>query len=70
MSFLRSEFASDQLPHGNLKSGNVHIGSHYEPLRSDYAYHPSLKKLQPRPQFGSEQISFIAVLNTSRGDCI
>lgn len=42
MGFLHSEFASYPLPHGNLKSSNVLIGSDYEPLLSDYAFHPLL----------------------------
>ncbi|XP_071715316.1 pollen receptor-like kinase 3 [Rutidosis leptorrhynchoides] len=42
MGFLHKEFASYPLPHGNLKSSNVLIGSDYEPLLSDYALHPLL----------------------------
>ncbi|GJR97814.1 pollen receptor-like kinase 3 [Tanacetum coccineum] len=42
MGFLHSEFSSYPLPHGNLKSSNVLIGSDYEPLLSDYAFHPLL----------------------------
>ncbi|KAI3789956.1 hypothetical protein L2E82_02764 [Cichorium intybus] len=38
--FLHSEFASYPLPHGNLKSSNVLIGSDFEPLLSDYAFYP------------------------------
>ncbi|KAI3714486.1 hypothetical protein L6452_21441 [Arctium lappa] len=40
MGFLHSEFASYDLPHGNLKSSNVLIGKDYEPLLSDYAFYP------------------------------
>lgn len=40
--FLHTEFASYPLPHGNLKSSNVLIGLDYEPLLSDYAFHPLL----------------------------
>ncbi|KVH94011.1 Leucine rich repeat 4 [Cynara cardunculus var. scolymus] len=40
MGFLHSEFASYDLPHGNLKSSNVLIGNDYEPLLSDYAFYP------------------------------
>lgn len=42
MGFLHTEFESYPLPHGNLKSSNVLIGSDYEPLLSDYAFHPLL----------------------------
>lgn len=40
MGFLHSEFASADLPHGNLKSSNVLLGPNYDPLLSDYAFHP------------------------------
>ncbi|KAA8534756.1 hypothetical protein F0562_029802 [Nyssa sinensis] len=40
MGFLHSEFASYQLPHGNLKSSNVLLDSNYKPLLSDYAFYP------------------------------
>ncbi|KAI3802824.1 hypothetical protein L1987_30967 [Smallanthus sonchifolius] len=40
--FLHTEFASYPLPHGNLKSSNVLIGLEYEPVLSDYAFHPLL----------------------------
>ncbi|KAL8189090.1 hypothetical protein R6Q57_029351 [Mikania cordata] len=42
MGFLHKEFALYPLPHGNLKSSNVLIGSDYEPLLSDYAFYPLL----------------------------
>ncbi|KAF5773696.1 putative protein kinase RLK-Pelle-LRR-III family [Helianthus annuus] len=42
MGFLHKEFASYPLPHGDLKSSNVLIGSDYEPLLSDYAFYPLL----------------------------
>nr|XP_043627022.1 pollen receptor-like kinase 3 [Erigeron canadensis] len=42
MGFLHTEFASYPLPHGNLKSSNVLIGSDYEAVLSDYAFHPLL----------------------------
>ncbi|GKA55343.1 pollen receptor-like kinase 3 [Tanacetum coccineum] len=40
MGYLHSEFASYDLPHGNLKSCNVLIGQNYEPLVTDYAFYP------------------------------
>ncbi|PWA97000.1 pollen receptor-like kinase 3 [Artemisia annua] len=40
MGYLHSELASYDLPHGNLKSCNVLIGQNYEPLVTDYAFHP------------------------------
>ncbi|XP_076905682.1 pollen receptor-like kinase 3 [Bidens hawaiensis] len=42
MGFLHKEFESYPLPHGNLKSSNVLVGSDYEPLLSDYAFYPML----------------------------
>lgn len=40
LGFLYSEFSSEDLPHGNLKSSNVLLTDNYEPLLSDYAFHP------------------------------
>lgn len=38
MAFLHTEFASSNLPHGNLKSSNVLLGPDYEPLISDFGF--------------------------------
>ncbi|KAF8033999.1 hypothetical protein BT93_C0314 [Corymbia citriodora subsp. variegata] len=46
LGFLQSEFASYDLPHGNLKSSNVLLGEDYEPLLSDYAFHPLINSPQ------------------------
>ncbi|CAK9149477.1 unnamed protein product [Ilex paraguariensis] len=46
MGFLHSEFASYELPHGNLKSSNVLLDSNYEPLLNDYAFHPLINNTQ------------------------
>ncbi|KAJ4890589.1 Pollen receptor-like kinase 3 [Raphanus sativus] len=43
MQFLHEEFASYDLPHGNLKSSNVLLSETYEPLISDYAFLPFLQ---------------------------
>ncbi|CAN7099815.1 hypothetical protein HID58_022603 [Brassica napus] len=43
MQFLHEEFASYELPHGNLKSSNVLLSETYEPLVSDYAFLPLLQ---------------------------
>ncbi|CAL1390156.1 unnamed protein product [Linum trigynum] len=40
LRFLHSEYASYNLPHGNLKSSNVVLDNSYEPLLSDYALDP------------------------------
>ncbi|RDX78749.1 Pollen receptor-like kinase 3, partial [Mucuna pruriens] len=40
LSFLYTEFSTYDLPHGNLKSCNVLLTEDYEPLLSDYAFHP------------------------------
>ncbi|XP_061361811.1 pollen receptor-like kinase 3 [Gastrolobium bilobum] len=39
LGFLYSEFSSEELPHGNLKSSNVLLTDNYEPLLSDFAFH-------------------------------
>ncbi|KAL5065765.1 hypothetical protein RYX36_027502 [Vicia faba] len=40
LTFLYTEFASGDLPHGNLKSSNILLTDNYEPLLSDFAFHP------------------------------
>ncbi|KAJ9183721.1 hypothetical protein P3X46_007533 [Hevea brasiliensis] len=40
LSFLHSEYANYNLPHGNLKSSNVLLNETYEPLLGDYALDP------------------------------
>ncbi|GMI92653.1 pollen receptor like kinase 3 [Hibiscus trionum] len=40
LGFIHTEFATYELPHGNLKSSNVLITETYEPLLSDYAFQP------------------------------
>ena len=40
LEFLYKEFSTYDLPHGNLKSCNVLLSDDYEPLLSDYAFHP------------------------------
>ena len=40
MGYLHTEFASYDLPHGNLKSSNVLLGPDYEPLLVDYGFSP------------------------------
>lgn len=37
MGFLHTEFASFELPHGNLKSSNILITQNHEPVLTDYA---------------------------------
>lgn len=46
LGFLHSEFASYELPHGNLKSSNILLDSSYEPLLSDYAFYPLINNTQ------------------------
>lgn len=46
MGFLHSEFASYELPHGNLKSSNILLDSTYEPVLSDYALYPLINNTQ------------------------
>ncbi|RAL43753.1 hypothetical protein DM860_014254 [Cuscuta australis] len=40
MAFLHNEFASYDVPHGNLKSSNILLTSGNDPLLNDYAYYP------------------------------
>ncbi|XP_061362512.1 pollen receptor-like kinase 3, partial [Gastrolobium bilobum] len=40
LGFLYTEFSTYDLPHGNLKSSNVLLSDDYEPLLSDFAFHP------------------------------
>ncbi|XP_022730401.1 pollen receptor-like kinase 3 [Durio zibethinus] len=40
LSFIHTEFATYELPHGNLKSSNVLLTENYDPLLSDYAFQP------------------------------
>ncbi|KAK7363321.1 hypothetical protein VNO77_05460 [Canavalia gladiata] len=44
LGFLYSEFSMEELPHGNLKSSNVVLADNYEPLLSDYAFHPLINQ--------------------------
>ncbi|KAL2458405.1 Pollen receptor-like kinase 3 [Abeliophyllum distichum] len=46
MGFLHTEFASYELPHGNLKSSNILLSSNYEPLLMDYALYPLISNTQ------------------------
>ncbi|GFY98537.1 leucine-rich repeat protein kinase family protein [Actinidia rufa] len=46
MGFLHSEFASYELPHGNLKSSNILLDENFEPLLSDYAFYPLINSTQ------------------------
>ncbi|CAH8362315.1 unnamed protein product [Eruca vesicaria subsp. sativa] len=43
MQYLHEEFASYDLPHGNLKSSNVLLNENYEAVISDYAFSPFLE---------------------------
>ncbi|KAK8547291.1 hypothetical protein V6N13_098004 [Hibiscus sabdariffa] len=40
LDFIHKEFATHDLPHGNLKSSNVLLTETYDPLLSDYAFQP------------------------------
>lgn len=46
MKFLHSEFASYDVPHGNLKSSNILLTANNEPLLTDYAFYPLLNNSQ------------------------
>lgn len=40
LGFIYTEFSSEELPHGNLKSSNVLLGENYEAFLGDFAFHP------------------------------
>ncbi|CAI9100761.1 OLC1v1037928C1 [Oldenlandia corymbosa var. corymbosa] len=46
MGFIHSEFASYEVPHGNLKSSNILLSSDFEPLLTDYAFYPLISNTQ------------------------
>ncbi|KAK4372827.1 hypothetical protein RND71_008211 [Anisodus tanguticus] len=46
MKFLHSDFASYDVPHGNLKSSNILLTANNEPLLTDYAFYPLLNNSQ------------------------
>ncbi|MED6156095.1 Pollen receptor-like kinase 3 [Stylosanthes scabra] len=39
LGFLYSEFSTEELPHGNLKSSNILLSNEYEALLSDFGFH-------------------------------
>ncbi|KAL4334220.1 hypothetical protein GQ457_07G045630 [Hibiscus cannabinus] len=40
LEFIHTEFATSEVPHGNLKSSNVLLTENYDPLLSDYGFQP------------------------------
>lgn len=38
MQYLYAELSDYELPHGNLKSSNIFLGSNHEPLLADYGF--------------------------------
>ncbi|KAE8669177.1 Pollen receptor-like kinase 3 [Hibiscus syriacus] len=40
LGFIHTEFATYEIPHGNLKSSNVLLNDDYVPLLSDFAFQP------------------------------
>uniref|UniRef100_A0A7N1A552 Protein kinase domain-containing protein n=1 Tax=Kalanchoe fedtschenkoi TaxID=63787 RepID=A0A7N1A552_KALFE len=46
LDYLHTEFASVDLPHGNLKSSNVLLDGDCEPQLSDYAFYPLINTTQ------------------------
>ncbi|KMT03383.1 hypothetical protein BVRB_8g190720 [Beta vulgaris subsp. vulgaris] len=38
LQYLYAELSDYELPHGNLKSSNIFLGSNYEPILSDYGF--------------------------------
>lgn len=38
VQYLYAELSDYELPHGNLKSSNIFLGSNYEPLLADYGF--------------------------------
>ncbi|CAH8392885.1 unnamed protein product [Eruca vesicaria subsp. sativa] len=58
MQFLHEEFASYELPHGNLKSSNILLSETYEPLISDYAFLPFLQPSNAQAMFAYKTPEF------------
>uniref|UniRef100_A0A7N0TSI6 Protein kinase domain-containing protein n=1 Tax=Kalanchoe fedtschenkoi TaxID=63787 RepID=A0A7N0TSI6_KALFE len=46
LDYLHSEYASADIPHGNLKSCNILLSSNYDPLLSDYGFYPLINSAQ------------------------
>lgn len=46
LNYLHTEYASAEVPHGNLKSCNVLLTTSYEPLLSDYGFYPLINSAQ------------------------
>ncbi|CAM8987539.1 unnamed protein product [Rhodiola kirilowii] len=46
LDYLHTEFASADVPHGNLKSSNVLLDADCQPLLSDYAFYPLINTTQ------------------------
>ncbi|KAK5814100.1 pollen receptor-like kinase 3 [Gossypium arboreum] len=40
LDFIHTEFATYEVPHGNLKSSNILLTENYDPLLSDFAFQP------------------------------
>ncbi|KAK5829995.1 pollen receptor-like kinase 3 [Gossypium arboreum] len=40
LSYIHTEYATYEVPHGNLKSSNVLLSNNYDPLLNDYAFEP------------------------------
>nr|GLL17913.1 pollen receptor-like kinase 3 [Ipomoea trifida] len=59
MEYLHTEFATYELPHGNLKSSNILLTPTYDPLLTDYAFHPLLN--------GTPTLHFMFALKAPEG---
>nr|XP_017257488.1 PREDICTED: pollen receptor-like kinase 3 [Daucus carota subsp. sativus] len=46
LDYLHTQYASSELPHGNLKSSNVLIDSNYEPLLADFGFNSMISDNQ------------------------
>lgn len=46
LAYLHTQYASSELPHGNLKSSNVLIDSNYEPLLADFGFNSMISDNQ------------------------
>lgn len=67
LSFLHSEFGSHDLPHGNLKSSNVLLSDAYEPLLTDFAFHPLINPSSaPQALFSYKTPDYIQYQQVSR----
>jgi serine/threonine protein kinase len=56
LSYLYGELGMLTVPHGHLKSSNILLDGHYEPLLTDYALVPVTNQSHARAAHGGLQV--------------